>query len=544
MSSAAVPKRRRRRKSKPTLPFGSTSSGHSSLPFNIVAGLPEVFARLKVDDEIGNDKLCCHVAGSTSAASEGGLHTTPVMPPSDRCKDESSSDRKQSEASTCEIEKETDFVGEKDIGVCKTQASEALTELDAARIAMQLRGILQEKGPRQEKDLLEALSPLQAQLILAAYGTLIAFLDCQPGFQVQHEHPHSLIYYHDRDGNGESIQVGATPGPTSSCSGDNGRRCSDDLAPLFTHTHSLSDAGNKCAVNEDNDGQEKHRMKDSSIQASTPPGSPTRSLQKEKETSDSVAQTQKSGPDRFAELQSMLRNRDAEIAALKEEFETLLESHACEVQRLHVEIAKLPKGPSTVQPRSAAQVKKNRTAKEPTCTDQAGTHISPRPSQPRRPQRQRSPPPRPSEPEVKSRLPAVIAMHRADKQSKKPAKRLPGPEFCEMSERKKPIAAPCPNFESAQSSKPSRKKQIAAPCPDVESTQSSRVGSPTKKNMERKISKIAEMVKKKHPEHTEEEIRRSINYLRRLKGGFSRMTFNAIVALVHSDLEASRKENR
>ncbi|KAH7983772.1 hypothetical protein HPB52_014230 [Rhipicephalus sanguineus] len=398
------------------------------------------------------------------------------MPPSDRCKDESSSDRKQSEASTCEIEKETDFVGEKDIGVCKTQASEALTELDAARIAMQLRGILQEKGPRQEKDLLEALSPLQAQLILAAYGTLIAFLDCQPGFQVQHEHPHSLIYYHDRDGNGESIQVGATPGPTSSCSGDNGRRCSDDLAPLFTHTHSLSDAGNKCAVNEDNDGQEKHRMKDSSIQASTPPGSPTRSLQKEKET--------------------------------------------------------------------AAQVKKNRTAKEPTCTDQAGTHISPRPSQPRRPQRQRSPPPRPSEPEVKSRLPAVIAMHRADKQSKKPAKRLPGPEFCEMSERKKPIAAPCPNFESAQSSKPSRKKQIAAPCPDVESTQSSRVGSPTKKNMERKISKIAEMVKKKHPEHTEEEIRRSINYLRRLKGGFSRMTFNAIVALVHSDLEASRKENR
>lgn len=35
--------------------------------------------------------------------------------------------------------------------------------------------MLHEKGPSQEDDLMEALTPLQAQLILQAYGTLSAF---------------------------------------------------------------------------------------------------------------------------------------------------------------------------------------------------------------------------------------------------------------------------------------------------------------------------------------------------------------------------------
>ncbi|KAL1487209.1 hypothetical protein MTO96_046611 [Rhipicephalus appendiculatus] len=506
MSSAAVPKRCRRRKSKPTLPLG----------------LSQIFARFKLDDETDKDERCCDVAGSTSAALKGEPHATPVTPPSDQWNDEFPSNRDQSEANTSGIKKETDFVGEKDVVVHKTQALEALTELDTVHIAMQLRATLQEKGPSQEKDLLQALSPLQAQLILAAYGTLTAFLDRQPGFQVQHEHPHSLIYYHNRGGNDESIQVGASPGPTSSPSSDNGRRCSDDHAPLFAHTHSLSDDGNECTVSEGDDGQEKYRIKDSSIQVTSPPGFETRALQKAQQMADSGAQTQKSGPDRFEELQSMLRNRDAEIAALKEKFATLLESHASEVQRLHVKIAKLPKRSSTVAPPSAAQLKKNRPTKEFTCTDKADTQISSRPSQPRRPQLQRSLPFRRTQPEVKLRLPPVVAMDQADKKSKKSAKQLPGPEFCQV---------------------PDHKKQNTAPCPNVESTQSSLLGSPTKRNMERKISRIVQMVRKKHPEHTEEDTRMSIDNLRRLKGGFSRMTFSAIVALVHSDLEASRKEN-
>ncbi|KAL1478081.1 hypothetical protein MTO96_035238 [Rhipicephalus appendiculatus] len=256
MSSAAVPKRRRRRRSKPTLPLG----------------LSQTFACLKLDDETDKDERRCDVAGSTSAASKGEPHATPVTPLSDQWNEESPSNNDQSEANTCDIQKETDFVGKKDVVVCKTQALEAVTELDAVHIAMQLRATLQEKGPSQEKELLDVLSPLQAQLILTAYGTLTAFLDRQPGFQVQHEHPHPLICYRNRDGHDESIEVGARPGPTSSPSSDNGRRCSDDHAPLFARTHSLSDAGNECTVSEDVDGQEKCRMKDSSIQVTSPPG--------------------------------------------------------------------------------------------------------------------------------------------------------------------------------------------------------------------------------------------------------------------------------
>ncbi|KAL1478082.1 hypothetical protein MTO96_035239 [Rhipicephalus appendiculatus] len=65
---------------------------------------------------------------------------------------------------------------------------------------------------------------------------------------------------------------------------------------------------------------------------------------------DSSAQTQKSGPDRYAELQSMLRNREAEIVALQLKFETIVDSHASKVQRLFEKIAKLAERSSTVPP--------------------------------------------------------------------------------------------------------------------------------------------------------------------------------------------------
>ncbi|KAH8035892.1 hypothetical protein HPB51_010644 [Rhipicephalus microplus] len=403
--------------------------------------------------------------------------------------------------------KETAFTGEKGVLSRETQTSEGLTEQDAMIVAMQLRATLQERGPSHENYLLETLLPSQSQRILAAHGTLFAFLNHQPGFQVQHAIPHSLVYYHNHDSSDESIPVGASLHPTPSSSIDNEHRCSDDLA--------LSDAGNERTMRKDDDGQEKCRMKDRSIQVTSPPGRKTRGLQKAEQMIDSGEQTQISDTCRLAQLQAMLWSCDTEIAALEKKIETTLKSNAMEIQLLEMKIATLPKKSSTVPPTSTAQVTNCHT-KEPTCKDESGAQIIPGPSQTLQPQLRKSLSLRATQPEVEPRLLPVVAIDQADEKSTKRGKRRPDPLFRDFPGRATKMDVPFLNAEC----------------------------SPSKCDMERKLSRIVEMVRKKHPEHTEEDTRRSMHNVRRSMGGFSRMTFNAIVALVHSDLEASRKENR
>ncbi|KAL3252841.1 hypothetical protein MRX96_054752 [Rhipicephalus microplus] len=297
MSPAAVSKHRRNGKFKQKPPFSGT----------------EMVARFTTDEKEDKDVRRCDVAEIPTAASKGEPLAKPVTPTNVQCKDESPSNRSRPEANTGEIQKETAFTGDKGVLARETQTSEGLTEQDAMIVAMQLRATLQERGPSHENDLLETLLPSQSQRILAAHGTLFAFLNHQPGFQVQHAIPHSLVYYHNHDGSDESIPVGASLHPTPSSSIDNEHRCSDDLA--------LSDAGNERTMRKDDDGQEKCRMKDRSIQVTSPPGRKTRGLQKAEQMTNSGEQTQISDTCRLAQLQAMLWSCDTEIAALEKKIE-------------------------------------------------------------------------------------------------------------------------------------------------------------------------------------------------------------------------------
>ncbi|XP_077551479.1 uncharacterized protein LOC144165232 isoform X2 [Haemaphysalis longicornis] len=56
---------------------------------------------------------------------------------------------------------------------------------------------------------------------------------------------------------------------------------------------------------------------------------------------------------------------------------------------------------------------------------------------------------------------------------------------------------------------------------------------------EAQIAKIVKMLIKKEPNYTEAEMRRWVDEVRRLQGGFSRLTFNAIVAMVLDHMKKS-----
>ncbi|KAH7983611.1 hypothetical protein HPB52_013120 [Rhipicephalus sanguineus] len=70
-----------------------------------------------------------------------------------------------------------------------------MTQLDVVDIVRQLGKVMQENGPSQEDDLLEALCASQPEIMISVYGTITAFLDWYPGFQVLYEELYTFVYY-------------------------------------------------------------------------------------------------------------------------------------------------------------------------------------------------------------------------------------------------------------------------------------------------------------------------------------------------------------
>ncbi|KAL3200047.1 hypothetical protein MRX96_001259 [Rhipicephalus microplus] len=155
----------------------------------------------------------------------------------------------------------------------------------------------------------------------------------------------------------------------------------------------------------------------------------------------------------------MFRNRNAQIAEFQKKFGGVCE--AIQRQLLNIKIATVPKTSSTGPPTCTSQTKN--PIKEPTYP---GT------SQPRQPQLRKFRLLRPTQPDVKPRLPPVIAMNQAGNNFRKQESRQPGPHFSEGAGSKKQVVAPFLNPKTKETSLPERKKLVGAPDCNVESAES------------------------------------------------------------------------
>ncbi|XP_075548192.1 uncharacterized protein LOC142582398 isoform X4 [Dermacentor variabilis] len=511
MSTVAA-KRERRKKPKPKLSFGSSSGASGNLPSNMQANLPELFALLKMQQQVQSDEPPCEVNGNVTGWS---AHKHSLV-----------------EEGTVEEEVEP----------------EPLTEADVTDIVRQLREVLQQNGPSQEDDLLNALAPEQACRVLATYDTLTAFLDRHPGFRQLHEDLHSFIYYQDPDDDDDdddcysptvplyngvpALNAGAEHQLHSLVTGDSGPR---------SVRSSCSSTSYESAMEEEEDYEKgkgkKCGRKDGSSQTPSRPRCQSRALQAVQLTCDAEAQTQGWDPAQFAEMELLLRKRNTEISHLQERLASVLEEHAREIQQLHLKIEELQKRPLVPQT-PPPQNEANQELRSSCSTSDEEEDERPRGVatmngeaeeeedghgwlQAQSPAVRRSPLAR-AEPDEKLHAlsiepkpkPAPPAEHKV----KRPAERPQVPEFYDLHWRM---------------------EQAAAPCSDVESMWSSRGGSPTKSKTEMQIAKIVHMVKKKQPDYAEQEIRRHVDYLRKIQGGFSRMTFNSIVALVLGHMKSN-----
>ncbi|KAH7960182.1 hypothetical protein HPB49_017568 [Dermacentor silvarum] len=511
MSTVAARKRCRRRKLNPTLSFGLTRGGPSSLPSNMKANLLELFALVKVQlkpDVPGN----ATEAAALKRCSKDGVLATPETLDHRRTRSSSHTTEplkwRKCEASASEVVVvETSFTGEHEVIVNEEPGPKALAESEVMDTLRQLREVLQEKGPSQEDDLLEAPNPSQPQLVLEVLGTLTTFLDRRPGFRVVHEDLYAFVYHHGPDDvyacfSTSLLQDGATTVCLTTRSNYSGRQHLEatDGGPRGARFSSSNTYAYESAVDRDDEEEERRQMQYGCSQAPWPPCLP-RALQAVQQTGDPEAQPHELDPARFTELESPLPKRDAEIAELKERLETFRESQASEVQDLRVKIGQLLQVPPPAPQLSAAELK-NCTAKKekkPTGSNGAGAQVSPRPPQPRPPLHQMYPTPCPRPDEKPRSLPID------------PRPRPLPPADTEVQEVRK----------------------VAA---------DGRVPRTARRKMAQQTLKIVRMVNKQQPNFTDQEIRTRVDHLRRPQCGFSRMTFNAIVTLLLGNLKATQKE--
>lgn len=569
MSTVAA-KRERRKKLKPKLSFGSSSGASGNLPSNMQANLPELFALLKTQLELcrqqaQDDEPPCEVNGNVTgwSAHKRSLNNELLMysgpvPNVPNCARSSPDSTTASDGKEFELdilgtgENGTTSICVEEVIVDEELEPEPLTEADVTDIVRQLREVLQEKGPSQEDDLLNALAPEQARRVLATYDTLTAFLYRHPGFRLVHEDLHSFIYYQDPDDDDDddcyysttaavyngvpALNAGAEHQLHSLVAGNNG--------PRSVRTSSCSSTSYESAMEEEEDYEDgkgkKHGLKDGSSQTPSRPRCQSRALQAVQPTCDAESQTQGWDPAEFAELELMLRKRNTEISQLQERLASMQEAHALEMQQLHLKIEELQSGPQ-VPPTPPPQNEVNQEMRSSCSTSDEEEDERPQVVatingdmngeaeeeeeghgwlQARSPAVLRSPLPR-SEPDEKLHALSIEPRPKPEPPVEQKVKRQERPQV--------------PEFYDLHW----RMEQAAAPCSDVESMWSSRGGSPTKSKTEMQITKIVHMVKKKQPNYSEQEIRKHVDYMRKSQGGFSRMTFNSIVALVLGHMKSN-----
>ncbi|KAH7977990.1 hypothetical protein HPB49_004124 [Dermacentor silvarum] len=219
-------------------------------------------------------------AASKHCSKDGVLATQVTM--TAKCETHSLNSTKHFDTKECQasgsivVKPEAIIIAEDEVIVNEEPERKAPTESDVEDISKQLREFLHEKGPSQEDDLVEAFRPSQAQLILATYGTLSAFLDRCPGFHVEHEDLYSFIYYKEPDD-----EAGRLCTPLSQDEASMRSACYDsgcqlhaeacDGGPRHASVSSSTSSTYKFAIDAEHDEQEDPRMKDACSQVPSPP---------------------------------------------------------------------------------------------------------------------------------------------------------------------------------------------------------------------------------------------------------------------------------
>ncbi|KAL1443945.1 hypothetical protein MTO96_030104 [Rhipicephalus appendiculatus] len=413
--------RKRKFKAKERLSFGSSSSGSSSLPSHMKADLPDLFARLEVQQKAEEDvPRCDDSEDRTKGSASNRCSTDEIVPTTEKAV----SEMRAAESSPYSIKSMDENEWEDGPRKSTTDASssnfegnlikseeagsDALTDSDAVDIATPLRKALKKNGPFLE-ELLSARSKSQVQYVIYPNGALTAFMDLPPGFELAQEGRYIFLYYEDRDAeecdcSGSSyIQDEPYTRRYSRGSSDGVHQHADDGEPERERCSSSCSRYYESFVEEQFE-EEKHRLKDASCLVPLSPPSYPRGVEAVQETSDADAQTKVLDTSQFREFQSTLQSRDADVTPMKERLENLRQNKVGEVQQLKTE--QLLKSLQAVTPQYVVKLKNRTATKEEKMGDKnrAGDKVSP--PQQLLPLRQGSLPPR-LRPEDKLLMPSV-----------------------------------------------------------------------------------------------------------------------------------------
>ncbi|KAH7981846.1 hypothetical protein HPB52_001265 [Rhipicephalus sanguineus] len=369
MSTGAIPKRPRRRKIKAKLSFGSSSGGTSGLPCHLKANLTELIALLETPQKGQGDEL--RPGLMRDAIEEAG--TSPAATISDSYETQRSSkpaDGHSKASSSAVVDHQRSYAGDDEAVRMAKPEPRALTELDESDIVRQLREVLQKKGPSQEDDLLGAVSPSQAELVLEVYGTMTAFLDKRPGFNVVHEDLYSFVYYEDPDGELQSGSSSHTKKEnTSGSSGSNsgGRQNAVDwegVPDRACSTSSSKPAHDSAFLGERHEVQgeeEKQVLKNAGNQVLS--SSQSGAVQTVRKASDAESQTQRCDVSRIVESMPTPKNQGADVAPPKGKMKTLGQSPE-KPQPPRANSAMLHHASPPELPRRSAELKNSTIVKE------------------------------------------------------------------------------------------------------------------------------------------------------------------------------------
>ncbi|KAH6948169.1 hypothetical protein HPB50_023119 [Hyalomma asiaticum] len=480
-STGAIPKRPRKRKVKAKHSFGSTSSEMQANFSDPIAHL-EKSQRDEAEEALPNLTVNTNeeVGPSTSTTTGENYKAESVHA--------SNTLAKNCDVTKSKLVHHPSSIGRHDhISTVETPEPKALTGADVEDIMRDMRQLLLDKGPSQEQELLDAVSPLHAEQVVQVHGTMTAFLNQHPGFAVVNEDLYSFVYY-DPDATTRTRQFA--------------------MADLTVNVlPSLRADLLMIPLSKENTRREKSMVWKIAV---------SRREKKSKAKSQSRVS-------RIAEAKSTKLAHDSDVVQVEKQ--EPLRSSTYDVHQQRAKVGEIPHAlPQKSRQRAATQ------QKSPAMENLKPTDANPQPPLPRpRRRRKRNQRPRPKT------KPAPI-----NKRGTPPASTM-SQSSAEADERFSRPSEPPPT--AAKPDKPpSTRKQADAPSSDTPCVLPSEEEAWKKTKLEEKLSRISRMAQNRRPDIAEKEMRKKIDQVRKSRGGLSGMTYNDIVELVLAQFEANAKE--
>ncbi|KAH6920047.1 hypothetical protein HPB50_028964 [Hyalomma asiaticum] len=469
-----MPKRPRRRKVKAKISFGSTSSGNRSLPSHLQASVNDDITVLETaqkgeeEPQSGVPITATPESRSTTGKNcDDSVHrSSPVV-------------EDNNVGTPTVVDPQSSVVGDHEVARSHKREPKSLSDTDVMDIVRSMRQLLLAKGPLQENELANVVSPTQAKLVREVQESMTAFLSRHPGFVVVHEDLYSFVYYEDPEVEGEDRSTSQTEhevitGPSSSGSTNSGGQdaAASDGGPDGA-TISSSRPPHQSTTEGEQHEEEKRALKDAGMQEKYPPRS--RAMRSRRKKSKAKSRREWCQDSKIAETRSTNENRDSDVVHRQRKQQAPKRSPE-KVHQPRENLGGRPRVPRPGSWCSAAVQKKSPAKKEVKHASAKANVVKPRPSV------------------------------------------------------SKPHEPPGVEMQAAASS-----SEIASVLPTKEETAK-------KSQIEEKLSRIARMAKDRRPDIPEKEIRMKIDHLRKSRGGLSGLTYNEIVALVLELFDARDQE--